>query len=302
MIRMSDTNPKKKLTRKRLGNALVELHKQRPNFFTSPPTRMTFFEHVNAGNLEDIEEFLEEPDFNINMRDSVGNSALFFAMDGAGGLPMVKLLLDNGADINQMNFAGEVPLHILCRDLTSINLNQLEILQYLINQENLILFPAYGRPIEHVFQEVIDDIESFDKWISDLRFFADEIRPEEDERHTRQMKLLIPLTNLSESIRQISEQYMKYVNVVPENAKEKVYHHLDIRMTGSQLKDYIQKQVFHNPFMNLDFIYRGKLLDLTQPLGVQNVTDGVTITFSVRLVSGTKLIRGGRKKTQRKRS
>jgi hypothetical protein len=300
-IRMSA--PRKKLTRKRLNNALVQVHRNYPGFFLTPPTKMTFFEHVHAGHLDDVQEFLEEPDFNINMRDEDGGSTgLFYAMDGAGGLPMVKLLLENGADINAMNNIGQVPLHVLCRDLTSLSLKQIEILEFMFDQENLILFPFAGRSIESVFLHAMDDLESFDQYMFNARVYGEERTPEEEERYRRQTDIQVPLSNLYEAIQFISEEHVKYVNVVPANTRDRTYYHLDTRMTGEQLKQMIQRQVYQNPFMNLDLLFAGRLLDTTRTLDEQGVNEETTITYQVRLASGVMRRLGGKRKTRRRRN
>lgn len=297
-IRMS-TRPKK-LTRKRLNNALVQVHREHPEFFLTPPTKMTFFEHVHAGHLDDVQEFLEEPDFHINMRDRDGNTGLFYAMDGAGGLPMVKLLLENGADLNAMNSIGEVPLHVLCRDLPSVSSTQIEILDFLLDQKNLILFPFFKRSLEAVFLHAMDEIEAFDQYMFNARVYSEDRTEEEQERYQRQLDIRVPLSNLYEAIQWISEEHVRYVNVIPANTRERTYYSLDTRMTGSQLKEFLQKQVYMNPFMNLDLLFAGKLLDTTKTLDEQGVKEESTITYQVRLASGVLPRRGGKRKTRRR--
>ena len=294
------SSQKKKLTRKRLNNALAEVYHNHPSFFLSPPTKMSFFQHIHAGHLDDVKEFLEEPDFNINMRDADGNGCLFFAMDGLGGLSMVKLLLENGADINMMNYIGEVPLHVLCRNLTAISLSQLEILQYMMHQENLLLISYFGQSLEEVFLHAIDDIESFHQWVTDLRSFNDTITPEEEARERREFPLLAPLSALYDVLIELSEEHVQYIILVPANSKERIYHYIDTRMTGAQLKQYIQRQIYKNPSMNIDLLFRGKIVDLSQSLASQGIVNDATITYQVHLASGTISRRGGKRKTRKR--
>lgn len=295
------SSQKKKLTRKRLNNALAQVYRENPSFFSNPPTKMSFFQHVYAGNLDDVKEFLEEADFNINMRDKNGNDCLFFAVDGSGGLPMVKLLVDNGANINAMNFIGEVPLHILCRNLTHLTSNQFDILTFMIDQPNLILFPIAGRPLESIFLDAIDDIGSFQNWISNIEEYEPEaIQPENRERLKREREAQDYLLALYSQIEKLSEDYVKYVKVIPQNKKELTYIHLDIRMTGAQLKQYIQRQIYNDPFMNIDLLFARRVLDPAKTLVEQGVEDESTITYQVRLISGSMRL-GGRRKTHRKR-
>lgn len=297
--------PRKKLTRKRLNNALAQVYHEHPSYFFTPPTKMSFFEHVHAGNLDDVQEFLEETDFNINMLDKDGNGCLFYAMDGAGGLPMVKLLLDNGANINMMNYVGEVPIHVLCRDLASLHQNQIEILAYLLEQETLILFPFQGQSLETIFSYAYNDIRAFQLWYDEaLNDQENEpISAENRNKAVREEAIQGDIWRFYLRISELSELYVKYVNLVPNNATERSYHYIDIRMTGLQLKHYIQRQIYRNPSMNIDLLYRGHLLDLFQTLseqGLQSADDETTITYQVRLVSGVMARRGGKRKTQRR--
>jgi hypothetical protein len=293
---------KKKLTRKRLNNALAQVYREHPFFFLSPPTKMSFFQHVREGNLDDVKEFLEEPDFNINMRDMEGSTALFYAVDGVGGLPMVKLLIENGADINAMNFIGLVPIHIICRYLGYITSDQFDILNYMIEQPNLILFPMAGRPLESIFLEAIDDIGSFQNWISNAEEYEPEmITPANRERVKKERDVQGYLLVVNSQIEKLSEEHVKYVKVLSQNQKELTYVHLDTRMTGAQLKQYIQRQMYHNPFMNIDLLFAKRSLDPVQTLAEQGVEDESAITYQVRLTAGL-ASRGGKRKTRRKRS
>lgn len=298
---------RKKLTRKRLNNALVQVYREHPTYFTTPPTKMSFFEHVHAGNLDDVQEFLEEADFNINMRDPAGSTALFYAMDGAGGLPMVKLLLENGADINAMNNIGEVPFHVLCYNLVAIPPNQVEILQYMIEQPNLILFPFNRENLETIFSYAYNDIRAFQLWYNDAidNQLEEPISEENRNRAVREGAIQGTIYTLLVRISELSDEYVQYINVVPSNSTERSYHHIDVRMKGSQLKEYIQRQVHRNKSMNIDLLYRGRLLDLSKTLleqGVQTADDETTITYQVRLTSGFISRRGGKRKTRRRRT
>lgn len=302
LIRMS-SQPKRKLTRKRLNNALAQVYREHPEYFTTPPTKMSFFQHVHDGNIDDVKEFLEEADFNINMRDPAGNTALFYAMDGAGGLPMVELLVENGADINSMNNIGEVPFHVLCYNPTSLTKDQIKIARYMIDQSNLILFPFNGRNLEQIFLHATDDITSFQRWYinaSDNQL-EEPISFENAERARREGEIEQDIVHLYYEISYISDDHVHYVNVVPSDAKQKTYHFLDTRMTGAQLVEYMQKQVFKNKSMKLDMLFRGGLLDLQAPLADQGIGSDSTITFQIRLVSGFQSLVGGKRKTRRHR-
>ncbi len=293
--------PRKKLTRKRLNNAFAQVYRKHPEYFSSPPTSMTFFEHVHAGNLDDVQEFLEEPEFNINKRDTDGNTGLFYAMDGAAGLSMVQLLLENGADINAMNNIGQVPLHILCQNLTKLSLKQVEILEHMFDQENLILFPLAGTSIETVFSHALDDLQAFDQYMFNARVYGEERTEEEQQRYRHETDLRVPLDNLYEAVQEMSEENVKYIVIIPANTRERTYYYIDTRMTGKQCREFLQKQVFQNSDMNLDLLQGKRLLDPAQSLASQGVQDESILTYQVRLVSGVLPRIGGKRKTRRSR-
>jgi hypothetical protein len=291
--------PRKKLTRKRLNNALVQVYRNRPNFFQTPPTPMSFFDHVYAGNLDDVQEFIEEQDFDIGMQDVNGNGCLFYAVEGSGGLPMVKLLLKNGADINMMNFIGEVPLHIACRNFTSNTQNKLDILDYMLDQDNLLLVSFFGKPIEDMLYSTIRRIDDLHEMYIEKTYNGTVLPQEEEDYHTEQMALWSTLIILFQRIEDLSEINVKHVNVQQVNTKGRMYYFLDTRMTGRQFRLFMLRQVFRNPLMNLDFFFGGKLLDPTQTLEQQGIIDESTITYQVRLMSGL-LSKGGKRKTRKR--
>ncbi|RZK75885.1 MAG: ankyrin repeat domain-containing protein, partial [Pedobacter sp.] len=61
-----------------------------------------------------VQAFLKKGGINIDKRDSLGNTPLYYA-SSRGARDIVKLLLDAGADVNLANNSTEIPLHVASR-------------------------------------------------------------------------------------------------------------------------------------------------------------------------------------------
>jgi uncharacterized protein len=57
-----------------------------------------------------VEAFLKKGGINVNKRDALGNTPLYY-VSAKGAKDIAKLLIDNGADVNQANNSSETPLH-----------------------------------------------------------------------------------------------------------------------------------------------------------------------------------------------
>ena len=61
-----------------------------------------------------VQTFLKKGGINIDKRDSMGNTPLFYA-SSKGVKDIVQLLLNAGADANLANNISETPLHVAAR-------------------------------------------------------------------------------------------------------------------------------------------------------------------------------------------
>lgn len=66
---------------------------------------------AKAGNLEGARQLIEICWATVDAQDNEGNTPLFDAIK-AGNLPLVKFLVEKGANVNAVNKAGDTPLHI----------------------------------------------------------------------------------------------------------------------------------------------------------------------------------------------
>lgn len=72
-----------------------------------------FFSLVTKGNIENIKEFLSfNKDFDVNIKDETGRTALFTAHD----LETIKYLMKNGADIKCYDHENFLPMAYYCED------------------------------------------------------------------------------------------------------------------------------------------------------------------------------------------
>lgn len=62
-----------------------------------------------------VKYLAEHPDMELNIPDADGQTPLLIAMElGIDGIELMEILIDNGADVNMMNFRKKTPLHIAC--------------------------------------------------------------------------------------------------------------------------------------------------------------------------------------------
>jgi ankyrin repeat protein len=106
-------------------------------------------EAANTCSVPLVKLLLKTTEFDIDSRDEEGNTALFRAstsFDSIEPTPMVEYLIQNNANVNARNYAGETPLMVAMRpmqydtvktlidneaDVTAINENGKNVIQYL---------------------------------------------------------------------------------------------------------------------------------------------------------------------------
>lgn len=281
---------RKKITRKRLNNALAAVYKTNPSFFSSEPKKMTFFEHVVAGNLDDVREFLEEPDFNINMLDEKGNTCIWHAIDSEAGFKMMELLVEHGADINKINYRGNVPLHKLVILLEGLTPDQFHMFDYLLD-EGALLIPYDGNPMERVMDEKATELQDE----------AQESVNHQGNVNEDLWKLAEKVSEIAEKVDELSLEHVAHVNFRDPSNPDDHFYYVDLRMKGSQLKDFVRYHIFRNPYMNIRLLVGSTEIDSYKPLEEQGITESSVVQVIVQLASGLQRKLGGKRKTQRRR-
>ncbi len=91
------------------------------------------------GELKDLEDFLKTSNWNINAKDSFGDTALIIAIQNRED-ELMKCLIENGADVNLPNDSGNTPLNI------AVEKNRVDIVDYLLQNGARINFAdlVYG--------------------------------------------------------------------------------------------------------------------------------------------------------------
>jgi hypothetical protein len=286
---MPNKQTRKKLTRKRLNNALAAVYQTNPQYFSSEPKKMTFFEHVVAGNLDDVQEFLEEPDFSINKIDTNGNNCIWYAIDSQAGFKMLELLVQNGADINQINYRGNVPIHKLIMLIEGLTPDQFRMYHYLLD-EGALLIPYHGKPIESV-----------------MDYKATEAQDEAQESVNHQGNVDEDLWRFAEKVSELTEKIdeLSIDNVVRLSFRDQTnpedhFYYVDLRMTGKQLMQYVKHFLFQNPLMNVRLLVGSKEINPSTTLAYQGINEDSVILIVIQLSSGFQARRGGKRKTHRR--
>lgn len=309
---------KHKLTRKRLNNALVSLYRTNPQFFLSEPTKLSIFQHVFEGNFFDLREFFDEPDFNILMRDEDGNGLLWHAMRGRAGFKMVKLLIQNGADINAINFFGKVPLHNLLLDVENLSVDQQRIFFYLLEKGAYLIPERPGITLERILMNTIDslsddyenleyDLYKGNTGLSMMPYNSNEENEVSKRRVIRETKIreemetlrnyLEVLESMVNRVQEISYEHVKYVNFKDQTSNVNHFIPVDTRMNGYYLQQFVPRVIFHNPSMRVRMLLGSKEIDVDNSLQSQGITEESTIT--IVLIPTTGFRRGGGHKTRK---
>ena len=97
---------------------------------------MIFLNACKNGQKGVVEAFIKKGGLDFNKRDSLGNTALFYACM-KGNKDIVKLLLSNGADSSLANNNSMLPLHAVSKS------GNKEIISLLLNEGSDIY--SYGK-------------------------------------------------------------------------------------------------------------------------------------------------------------
>lgn len=145
------------LTRKQLNNALKQVNPK------GKGVRVSFLVHVIQGNLRDVKQFIEAGQ-DLNQRARDGTSCLHYALRSKKPLLMLKLLLDEGADIHMFNNKSHSVLHDAILNLKGkCSQRDFEIIQYLLDRGALLF------PISHTLT-VVNEIENQMNRLSETLF------------------------------------------------------------------------------------------------------------------------------------
>lgn len=296
---------KKKLTRKRLNNAFDQVYKQHPEWFSKEPKRLSFFDHIVLGHLDDVKEYLEDPDFNINQRDSRGNGCIWYSVLGKGGLDIVKFLVENGGDVNLMDNDGSIPIHNILRNGNFITKEQIKIFEYLLESGSYVIADpmAQGSISEHIdylmnvfaTESLQLDAQLVYAGAASNRAASIELQKEIQKRES----LVLSLSELMDKVEDLELQYIVSLNFQDPTSKNDHYVYVDMRMSGAYLKNFLAYSIFKKPSMRLQLLYKQKQIQDNISLLNQQITNQSPIKLLPQLVTGFKA--GGKRKTRRLR-
>jgi len=99
------------------------------NNYYETPLHIVFYS-INHDSRDDLLKYLIEHGADVNKGDGYGNTVLISASGLPENLPLVRYLVEEaGADINHQNNDGVSPLIAACR---SIDINNLPVIKYLV--------------------------------------------------------------------------------------------------------------------------------------------------------------------------
>ena len=92
------------------------------------------FRAVRGGLVDELRELLQQPDVDVNCKDVEEQTALHYAAQHIQ-LPIVEVLLENGADVNSRDYHNNTPLLRLMIGFSEGN--KVEIAELLLSRENV---------------------------------------------------------------------------------------------------------------------------------------------------------------------
>ena len=118
------------------------------------------FDAVAHNNIEEIQRFLNEG-VDVNSVNDSGDSLLLYALIGDVRLETIKILLDNGADVNFKDKIDYTPLIYAITEADEIDVERLEIIRLLIERgadvnardkdgDTVLLLAVYDNKIDAV--------------------------------------------------------------------------------------------------------------------------------------------------------
>ncbi len=280
------------LTRKQLNNALkAVLPKNKPQVIIS------FFQHVIKGNYRDVKQFIDQG-VDLYQKAKDGTTCVHYAIYAPDPLPMLKLLLDAGADVNAFNNRSHSPLHVaLLRLDTRCTLKDYETIHYLLDR-GAILYPV--RWYVSVLTTVVNLHKALD----------DKIRSESVSVFTYSehplYNDLFRCIDLEDRMWDMDEKYVRLLKFKTLASNDIIAFEIDTRATMRILRDYAKYWILKSETVP-DLILPGKKTpiqsdeDLNKTIAETGLNEDTVITLIPKLKSGFHSAGGSRRKTQRRR-
>ena len=86
--------------------------------------RITIFSMIDHGDIESLESYLNSPEVDLTVKDSIGETPLHVAVEN-NNYQIVQLLLEHGADVNILDDYNDTPLHLASAKDLNISIVQL---------------------------------------------------------------------------------------------------------------------------------------------------------------------------------
>lgn len=292
------------LTRKQLNNALKQVNPK------GKGVSLSFFVHVVLGNLRDVKQFIDGGhDLNERARDGTG--CVHYALRSKKPLLMLKLLLDEGADVNMFNNKSLTPLHVLLKNLKGrCSQRQYEMIHYLLDR-GALLYPLNFR------LSVMDEANKQMNILS-KKIFGHEM-PYYDYNKSNALRFygskalddLLRMETIMDRLYDDDEQHIRLLKFQTLASDEIITLPMDDRAPLTAVRDFARFWILkQSPEGKADLLLPStkgqapKLLNLTQTVEQARLTEDTPLILIPRLQTQTNFIHGvdgGKRQTRRKR-
>ena len=232
---------KKVLTRKLLNNAFEHVYREDPRKLAEvKANRKSIKRHIIEGNFLDVQQYIDSG-YNLFSKDKDGKSLVHIAAMSRKPVPMLKLLLDNGAPLDSMDNDSKTPFLLTLELLIGFGAYPRELWDasnYLLDRGALLLPHGINWLPHNVVEDRIKDLLKH-------RFGKEEVTEDEKREYLRthgQAKLLsyFGAQDLYYRIWELEDMYLRTLHFTSLASNQSLHLTLDERASIRLLKEYVK--------------------------------------------------------------
>ncbi len=299
---------KKILTRKMLNNAIEYALRNKPQeLAAAKKKRKTIDEHVTEGNLLDVKQYLDDG-ANVNQKFGGNLSLIQLALLflHRNPLPMIKLLLDYGADINHFSNDNKTPLHYALEDNMGEGAFSKQIWQtvnYLLDRGALLYPHPAHTMLSQLAEARMKDVLM--RKTGKETITLDEQRDFLEKNGIHSLNMYYGAEQLMDRISHLEDDHvrgLKFSNLASSEIKTLF---IDERGSVRVLKEYVKYTILKMaPYGDVDLLVKqgqgkpDRILDTSKTIKEEGLNEDVIIKIVPKLKTGNVL--GGRRTRTRK--